>query len=146
VLAALHEAQCSDSPALQQAVRITYQRSEVPGVQLFVPSYFSEETVLRFFAPVKIGSLSGRCHGEIICLRGEGGWGDSADNEPPNPLHANLWRGGTGTIRTVMSLRPHGYCMYRQFNMQQFYVLPTQCVYVFCVDLRTNSDYFPIQH
>jgi hypothetical protein len=27
-----------------------------------------------------------------------------------------------------------------------FYVLPTQCVYVFCVDLRTNSDYFPIQH
>jgi hypothetical protein len=25
-------------------------------------------------------------------------------------------------------------------------VLPTQCMYVFCVDLRTNSDYFPIQH
>jgi hypothetical protein len=23
---------------------------------------------------------------------------------------------------------------------------PTQCIYVFCVDLRTNSDYFPIQH
>jgi len=35
---------------------------------------------------------------------------------------------------------------YRQFNMQQFYVLPTQCIYVFCVDLRINSDYFPIQH
>jgi hypothetical protein len=33
-----------------------------------------------------------------------------------------------------------------QFNIQQFYVLPTQCIYVFCVDLRTNSDYFPIQH
>ena len=29
---------------------------------------------------------------------------------------------------------------------QQFCVLPTQCIYVFCVDLRTNSDYFPIQH
>jgi hypothetical protein len=28
--------------------------------------------------------------------------------------------------------------MYRQFNIQQFYVLPTQCIYVFCVDLRTN--------
>ena len=27
-----------------------------------------------------------------------------------------------------------------------FYVLPTQCIYVFCVDLRTNSDYFTIQH
>jgi hypothetical protein len=33
-----------------------------------------------------------------------------------------------------------------RFNVQQFYVLPTQCIYVFCVDLRTNSDYFPIQH
>jgi len=31
-------------------------------------------------------------------------------------------------------------------NIQQFYVLPTQCIYVFCVDLRTQSDYFPIQH
>ena len=29
----------------------------------------------------------------------------------------------------------------RQFNIQQFYVLPSQCIYVFCVDLRTNSDY-----
>ena len=30
----------------------------------------------------------------------------------------------------------------------QFYVLLTQCtsIYVFCVDLRTNSHYFPIQH
>ena len=36
--------------------------------------------------------------------------------------------------------------MYRQFNIQQFHVLPTHCIYVFCVDLRTNSDYFPIQH
>jgi hypothetical protein len=35
--------------------------------------------------------------------------------------------------------------MYHQFNIQQFYVLPTQCIYVFCVDLTTNSDYFPIQ-
>ena len=34
--------------------------------------------------------------------------------------------------------------MYHQFNIQQFYVLLTQCIYVFCVDLRTNSDYFPI--
>ena len=39
-----------------------------------------------------------------------------------------------------------GYYMYRQFNIQQFYVLPTQYIYVFYVDLRTNSDYFPIQH
>jgi len=32
------------------------------------------------------------------------------------------------------------------FNFKQFCFLPTQCIYVFCVDLRTNSDYFPIQH
>jgi hypothetical protein len=44
-------------------------------------------------------------------------------------------------------LKPSGHYMYHQvFNIQQFYVLPTQCIYVFCVDLRTNSDYFPIQH
>ena len=36
-----------------------------------------------------------------------------------------------------------GHYMYRQVNIQQFHVLPTQCIYVFCVDLRTNSDYFP---
>jgi len=36
--------------------------------------------------------------------------------------------------------------MYRQINIQQFYVLPTQCMYGFCVDLRINSDYFHVQH
>jgi len=36
--------------------------------------------------------------------------------------------------------------MYGQFNIQQFYVLPTHCIYVFCVDFWTNSDYFSIQH
>jgi len=36
--------------------------------------------------------------------------------------------------------------MYHQFNIHKFYVLPTQCIYVFCVYLRTNSHYFPIQH
>jgi len=41
---------------------------------------------------------------------------------------------------------PSGHYTYHQFNIQQFYVLPTQCIYVFCVDLRTNSVYFPIPH
>ena len=27
-----------------------------------------------------------------------------------------------------------------------FYVLPTRCIYVFYVDLRTNSDYFTVQN
>jgi len=43
-------------------------------------------------------------------------------------------------------LKHSGYCIYRQFDIHKFYVLPTQCIYVFCVDLRTNSDYFPKQH
>jgi len=46
----------------------------------------------------------------------------------------------------INPLKPSGHYMYRQFNIQQFYVLPTQYIYVFCVDLRTNSHYFPIQH
>ena len=48
-----------------------------------------------------------------------------------------------------MSVQPFlvysGHYMYHQFNIHKSYVLPTQCIYVFCVDLRTNSDYFPIQ-
>jgi len=32
------------------------------------------------------------------------------------------------------------------FNIHKFSVLPTQCIYVFYVDLRTNSDYFTVQH
>ena len=36
--------------------------------------------------------------------------------------------------------------MYRQYNIQQLYVLPTLCIYVFCVDLRTNSDLCHLQH
>ena len=36
--------------------------------------------------------------------------------------------------------------MYRQFNIQQFYVLPTPRIFVFCVDLSTNIDYSSTQH
>jgi len=50
---------------------------------------------------------------------------------------------------------PHsGHYMYRtvvticatRFNTHKLYVLPTQCIYVFCVDLRTNSDCFHNLH
>ena len=47
---------------------------------------------------------------------------------------------------TINPLKPSGHYMYHQFNISQVYVLPTQCIYVFCVDLRTNSDYFTVQH
>jgi hypothetical protein len=43
-------------------------------------------------------------------------------------------------------LQPSGYYKYHQFNLKQFYVLHTQSIYVFCVDLRRNSDYFPTHH
>jgi len=43
-------------------------------------------------------------------------------------------------------LKPSGHSMYHQFNIHKYSVLPTECIYVFCVGLRTNSDYFPIQH
>jgi hypothetical protein len=62
-----------------------------------------------------------------------------------------LWRpehvlGDTHAFLCTVMVKPSGYCACRQCNMQQFHVLPTQCIYVFCMDLRTNSDYFPIQH
>jgi len=44
------------------------------------------------------------------------------------------------------ALEPSGYCIHLHlFNIQQFYVLPTHCIYVLCVDLRTSSDYFPVK-
>ena len=32
------------------------------------------------------------------------------------------------------------------FNIKTFYIQLTEYIYVFCMDLRTNSEYFPIQH
>jgi len=32
------------------------------------------------------------------------------------------------------------------FNIYKLHVLPTECIYAFCMDIKTNSDYFPIQH
>jgi len=47
---------------------------------------------------------------------------------------------------SIGPLQSSGHYIYRQFNIQQFYVLSTECIYMFCVDLRTNSDYFHVQH
>ena len=40
-------------------------------------------------------------------------------------------------------LEPSGYYMYHPFNIHNSTFCPHSCIYVFCVDLRTNSDYFP---
>ena len=61
-------------------------------------------------------------------------------------IYIAYWHSALFTVSLFNTLQPSGHYMYRQFNTQQFYVLSKQCIYVFCVDLRTNSDYFPIQH
>jgi hypothetical protein len=49
-------------------------------------------------------------------------------------------------LRTASKLVTHSLCFrYARFNIKKSYVLPTQCIYVFCVDLRTNSDYLTVQ-
>jgi len=59
---------------------------------------------------------------------------------------ANLWHTSQcGETRILHCSKPSGHYMYRQFNIQQFYVLPTQCICEFCVDLRRYRHYFPIQ-
>jgi hypothetical protein len=60
------------------------------------------------------------------------------------PFCVNLDR--THLIELLTPLSPVVTLRNSRFKIQQFYVLPTQCIYVFCVDLRTNSYYFPIQH
>jgi hypothetical protein len=43
-------------------------------------------------------------------------------------------------------LNTTGYVKYQQFNIQQLYALPTHCIYMFCIYLRTNSDLCHLQH
>jgi len=45
------------------------------------------------------------------------------------------------TFSTFKPLKPSGHCMYRQFNIQQFYVLPTQCM-CFCGS-QNKQQLFP---
>jgi len=47
---------------------------------------------------------------------------------------------------STASLKPSGYFIAQSLTLIKFYVLPTRCIDVFCVDLRTNSGYFPVQH
>jgi len=39
----------------------------------------------------------------------------------------------------INPLNPNGHYMYHQVYITKFYVLPTQCICVFCMELRTNS-------
>jgi len=71
--------------------------------------------------------------------------------QPIVPATAWLWvtqmcAAETSKHTWIYHVNPSSYYIYSQFNIHKFYVLPTQCICVFRVDLRTNSDYFPIQH
>jgi len=35
-------------------------------------------------------------------------------------------------LTCINPLKPSGHYMYHRFNIQQFHVLPTQCIYVLC--------------
>ena len=60
-------------------------------------------------------------------------------------ISGGVWYDATSS-KNDNNLQPSGHYMYHQFNIHPFYVLPTQCIYVFRVDLRTNSYYFTVQH
>jgi hypothetical protein len=60
--------------------------------------------------------------------------------------YRKAWQGnGMGTAWARHAMCESAFNVH-QFNIQQCYVLPTQCIYVFCVDLRTNGYYFPVQN
>ena len=48
--------------------------------------------------------------------------------------------------QSIASLKPSGYFIAQSLTLIKFYVLPTQCIDVFCADLITNSDYFPTHY
>ena len=66
----------------------------------------------------------------------------------------NRVSGNGGETKINNPSKPSGYCMHRtvviicniRLSTKKFYVLPTRCIYVFWVDLRTNSYYFTVQH
>ena len=48
-------------------------------------------------------------------------------------------------FKLINLLKPTGYVMHQQFNIQQLYALP-HSIYMFCIYLRTNSDLCHLQH
>ena len=56
-------------------------------------------------------------------------------------------KGRTISHSSVLNLlQPGDHYKCRQFKIHNPTFSPHSCIYVFCVYLRTNSDYFPIQH
>ena len=55
-------------------------------------------------------------------------------------IYAMTWH--ADAIRFLNLLRPTGYVIHQQFNIQQLYALPS----LFCIYLRTNSDLCHLYH
>jgi hypothetical protein len=49
-------------------------------------------------------------------------------------------------IMSINLSNPTGYVMHQQFNIQKLYCLSTHCIYVFCIYLRINGDFCPVQY
>jgi len=49
------------------------------------------------------------------------------------------------TCKTLQNWCSFGF-VYTRFNIKKFYVLSTQCIYMFCMHVRTNSDHFCMQY
>jgi hypothetical protein len=61
----------------------------------------------------------------------------------PTVIKATLLR---VKIQQSQHLNLHSLMVTKCKNIRKSYILSTQCIYVFCMDLRTNSDYFTVQH
>jgi len=59
-------------------------------------------------------------------------------------IHTNNHTSPCSVADVTNLLKPTGYVMHHQFNIQQLYALPT--LYLFCIYLRTNSNLRHLQH
>jgi hypothetical protein len=55
-----------------------------------------------------------------------------------------VWSSSLGVGR--LSTTPRTVLCITRFTVQKFYFRSTECIYVFCIALRTNSDFFFMQH
>ena len=58
----------------------------------------------------------------------------------------NKFRNCTEAITILTLQSPVVTAFTTRFNIRHFTNLTTKCMYLFCMGLRTNSDYFHIQH
>jgi hypothetical protein len=61
-------------------------------------------------------------------------------------MRVRCFNAPNSVLTKVNLLKPTTYLSTTSFNIQKFYVLPTNCICMFCVDVRINSYYFSLQH